>query len=153
MQRGTLTFGAILALFGGWYTVVAWNFPRGTWAQPGPGLYSVLVGLLIMVAALGTMLTSVATLRGSSDTAIAWPAGDGRVRIFGAIGGAAAYIVLLPVAGHIIAAFLACTLIMWTQGDRNWPRLLFWSAVLALVTYFGFVRALGVVFPGHSLIG
>src|SRR5579885_3454150 len=146
MHRGSLALSIVLALFGAWYLSVAAGYPRGTMAQPGPGLYALLVGALIVLASAGTAVEAGLALRAGGELRISWPKPDGLGRIAGLLAGALAYLVLLGNAGHLIAAFIACVLIMRSQGDGNWLRVLLCSAALAGLTYYGFVVLLGVIF-------
>src|SRR5689334_20404232 len=105
MQRGALIVAALFTLGGAWYITTALSFPRGSLQRPGPGLYAILMGSLLTIAAIGTGVRAALAIRAGEDAAFVWPAGDGRLRILGMIAGALAYLVLLPQIGHLLAAF------------------------------------------------
>jgi len=153
LQRGTLILAACLALIGVWYVSQALTFPRGTLAQPGPGVYSILVGGLIVATSIGTGFEAVQTLRTAGDVEINWPAPDGWLRIFGLLGGAVVYLVLVDRIGHLMATFVTCVLVMRTQGYTSWVRTVLLAALIAGATYIIFVRLLSVPFFGNSLLG
>src|SRR5437870_2642306 len=124
MHRGSIALSLTLAAVGAWYLTVAVGYPRGTIAQPGPGLYAVLVGAMIVVTAIGTGVQAALAIRAGGEVGIPWPNDDGWVRMAGLMAGALGYVILLVNTGHLIAAFVACVVIMRSQGDTNWLRIL-----------------------------
>ena len=153
MHRGTLILAVCVALIGGWYLSQALTLPRGTLAQPGPGVYSILIGGLILATSIGTGVEGARSLRTSADVAINWPAPDGWLRILGLMGGAVIYLILVNRIGHLLATFVTCIVVMWTQGYASWPRTILWAALIAGATYLIFVKLLSVPFFGDSLLG
>jgi putative tricarboxylic transport membrane protein len=138
MQRGGGIFAGVVLVIGLVYCGLALGFPRGTLAQPGPGIYTLLVGALLVIAA---------------DVPIEWATSDGRVRIAGILVAAFGYLLVVGPVGHLMAAFLACAVVMRTQGEVRWIRVGLWSVGLAVASYYGFVVLLGVHLPSGLLFG
>lgn len=153
LHRGTVVLGVILTLIGAWYVSQATTFPRGTMAQPGPGVYSILLGCLIVVTAVGTSVEGGLALKGGRDVEVQWPAVDGWLRIAGLLAGAATYLLLLGQIGHLLASFAACLVIIRAQGYASWPKAVLWAAGTAAATYLVFVKVLAIPFFGNSLLG
>src|SRR5437588_4794227 len=103
MHRGTLALSLILAAAGAWYLSVAVGYPRGTMAQPGPGLYAILVGGMMLETSAGAAAQAALALRASGEIEIPWPKSDGWVRMAGLMAGALVYVILLGNTGHLIA--------------------------------------------------
>jgi putative tricarboxylic transport membrane protein len=153
MQRGGGIFAGVVLVIGLVYCGLALGFPRGTLAQPGPGIYTLLVGALLVIAAAGTLAQAVLKLRTSADVPIEWATSDGRVRIAGILVAAFGYLLVVGPVGHLMAAFLACAVVMRTQGEVRWIRVGLWSVGLAVASYYGFVVLLGVHLPSGLLFG
>jgi hypothetical protein len=153
MQRGIAILALVILVVGLAYTGIALTYPRGTLAQPGPGIYTLLIGGLLVVAALGTVVQSLLASRAGPLLPIEWPTLDGRVRIAGIFVAAFAYLLLVGHVGHLIAAFLTCALVLRSQGETRWTWVGGWSAALSVASYYAFIVLLGVRMPGTSLLG
>lgn len=168
-RHGTLVVSLVWAAVGAAYLAIALTFPLGTVAAPGPGGYSVLVGMLLTLAALGSA-AQVMWGRGGTTAAAqpdaetgAVPDADtvaagavsgraGAARMAGMVGGALAYVVLVGLLGHLLSAFLAAVIVMRTQGDRRRLRIVGWALILSVTTYYGFAVILGIRLPGPPLV-
>jgi hypothetical protein len=153
MQRGVAVLAAVVLVVGLGYSAVALTYPRGTLAQPGPAIYAMLIGGLLVIAALGTLVQSLLAVRQGPPLAIEWPTVDGRVRIAGIFVAAFAYLLLVGHVGHLIAAFLTCALVLRSQGEGRLIRVGVLSAALSIASYYAFIVLLGVRMPGTSLLG
>lgn len=83
-------------------------------AQPGPGLYPLLVGGLLVLSALGV---GVEATRGRSQRTAEWPEGAARARVSAVAGATLGYIMLLPYVGHLLAAVLVTLVVLQVMGD------------------------------------
>ena len=67
MERKNLFSGIFLALFSGITIYLAFKLPLGNSAKPGPGLFPLLLGILIGLLALLFFLTTVRSNRGKPE--------------------------------------------------------------------------------------
>jgi hypothetical protein len=59
MQRRSAVVAGIILVIGLCYAGLALNSPRGTLAQPGAGIYTLLTGSLLVVSAAGMLWQAV----------------------------------------------------------------------------------------------
>ncbi len=114
-------------------------------AEPGPGLFPLLVGGL-MCAAAALNLVQVLLERGSEKFDLRKNARD----IALLVGAIAAYIVLLPRAGFVISAFLMLFATLSLYGMPGVWRRAAVAAVVTLVALAVFRMLLGVNFPSPA---
>lgn len=114
----------LLALGAG-YLVLAVQL--GFWDEdrPGAGFYPVLVGTLLLVCLVGDMIRRKATAGTERSprrtTRLPW-------RIVIVLASVLAYLVLVPVVGHLIITMLIVTALVMSFSRRPW-----WQVVIAAV--------------------
>ena len=57
------------------------------------------------------------------------------------------YSMFMPVIGYLIATFLLMVVLFWIVKGERWPRILLFSFLTAMVTYFVFAKWLGSSLP------
>lgn len=139
--RVTGILGLILAFL---YLLEGSRYPQGSMAQPGPGLYPLLLGSLLLFSASGLVLEA---MFGSSEPSVAWPSGSARRRFLAVLGATLGYILLLPYLGHALAAALLTLAVLHSMGSSPWPLKIMLSFVLSLASYYLFVLLLGIPLP------
>jgi putative tricarboxylic transport membrane protein len=144
VQTGPLVVGVIGVVLGFFYLFEALRFPRGTLAQPGPGFYSVLIGVLMMVAGLAVAIESAV---GPVLKEVEWPSGRARWRVVAIVAVCLAYVVLLPSVGHVILAPALVFAILHILELASWPLKAALALVVGVGSYFLFVVLLGVQLP------
>jgi len=82
------------------YLVEGRNYPLGSLGHPGPGLYPMLVGAMMLIA---TSMTVVEAGKGTNQAGISfdWPSGVGRWRVFTVVFAALGYTLLLDPPGGL----------------------------------------------------
>ena len=127
------------------YTLGATSYKVGTLSSPGPGLFPLIVGIVIMMTSAVYLVTEC--LRPSAP-----PEGRGHAfRRVPTIGlGILAYIVLLKPAGFCIAATVLCGVLLWILGRRPW-WLVFAIALAASAACYYLFNLLGVPLPAGLL--
>ncbi len=145
MRRGLLAVAGSGVVVGSLYLAEALRYPRGSLAQPGPGLFPLLVGALLLVSAAAIGLEALLIRR---DRPVDWPAGV-RLRRFGLVGLATlGYIVLLPAIGHPLAGSLLLWVVLRVMGLRPWGLVVLLGVAMALGSYYLFGVLLGAPLPG-----
>lgn len=150
MRRALFTVtivGTILSLL---YLVEAFQYPRGTPNQPGPGFYPILIGFVLLVGFLGTGLESVIS---RSREEIDWPKGAARWRILSIALSSLAYVVMLPYLGHPLAGTLVTLVVLETMSLPSWPIKIGVALANGLGSYYLFSVLLGVPLPAGIWYG
>lgn len=144
MQRALFAAGAggvVLALA---YLAGARTYSWGTAAQPGPGLYPALVGLLLFVSATAVALEA---WRQPAELDPGWPIGSARMRVIAMLGPTAGYVALLPYFGHPVAGTLLTLAVLHVMGMRRWPAKIAVALAIGLGSHYVFAKLLGVPLP------
>ena len=138
---GTLIVAMLLAVA---YLAEAMRYPRGTMAQPGPGLFPLAVGALMLIAALGTGLEARSR---KTWEEMDWPRGLDALRVLGVLAASLGYVLLLPHLGHPVAGTLVTLAVLQMMQFRGWVVRLTLSLVIGLGSYYLFAVLLGVPLP------
>lgn len=112
---GAATFG-IGSIMGLGYVLEAAQYPIGTLASPGPGLYPLVVGAVIFISLLGILLES---RRAEGQEGFEFPDREELVRVTSAIFLFVLYIILVDYLGHAITAALISYPLLRLMGQRN----------------------------------
>lgn len=152
-MNGTGRFAGLLAallflVIGSGQMVLAWRLPGGVGlsvAEPGPGLFPLLVGGLLCAAAAAYLIQVLSLPRSpaTGEGAAPW-------KIVALVGSLAAYIVLLPRLGFPVAAFLLVLATLSIYGMPGLWRRVAVAALITLAAYLAFTLALKVSFPAAS---
>lgn len=152
MKRGILITSILGFIFGLAYIVEAFSYPRGTMAQPGPGLYPLLLGTLILLSSLGTGL-ELLFRRFEKEEAAIWPRGANGRRLLAVLAASLAYALLLPYLGHPFIATLITLVVLQVMGVRSWPLKITLALLIGLGSYYLFGKLLAVPLPVGVLFG
>ncbi len=137
----TAAVGSILAIG---YLIAGWGYPLGKMAEPGPGVYPLAVGILMMAGAVGLGLEAwLRRLR--LDTP--WPSGAGRSRVLAVLASGLGYALLLPYLGHLIMGTLVSLIVLRVMGLPRWPLCIGLAIAVGLGSYYLFGRILDVPLP------
>ncbi len=136
----------ILILFAVFYLATAAHLPLGARHQPGPGVYPILVGLLILGLSIGLALQAM--LGGqAARTPVEWPTGIAAWRMLAVAGASAGYILLLPHVGDAVAGAATALLVLRVMGMRRWWVAWALAVGLALTFHYVFVVLLSIPLP------
>ncbi|MBI3969482.1 MAG: tripartite tricarboxylate transporter TctB family protein [Chloroflexi bacterium] len=131
-------------VLGAAYTAEALRYRWGSLANPGPGLFPVLVGVLVMLGAVGVALE---TFTDPPVGDAAWPQGVGRWRLLAIVAVAALYVATMPYLGHPIAGTLVMFAALQIMGLANWPLKIGLALCLGLGSHYLFATWLGIPLP------
>ena len=137
----TAVVGSVLAIG---YLITGWDYPWGTAAEPGPGVYPLIVGLLMMAGAVGLGLEArLRRLRLDAP----WPVGAGRWRVLAVLASGLGYAFLLPHLGHPLAGTLVSLIVLRVMGLPRWPLCIGIAIAIGLGSYYLFGQILDVPLP------
>jgi putative tricarboxylic transport membrane protein len=124
---GVTALSVVLAVI---YLAEALRYSRGSLADPGPGLYPLLVGALILLGAAGSALEVV---RRPTTQEVEWPEPRAGGRLLAILAAVVGYVVALVPLGHAVAGTAAALAILHAMGMRAWWR----KGLLALLAGVG----------------
>ena len=113
-------------------------------AEPGPGLFPLLVGVVLLLGFLGT---GVEAFVSSSRVKVAWPTNVAGRRVLAVALSSAAYGLALPLLGHLISGSLLAFAVLHFMALRSWPVKISLSLGIGVGSYLLFGLLLGVPFP------
>ncbi len=145
MRRARFVLVAVSFWLGVMYLAATCRYPLGTAKQPGPGLYPLIVGGLLLFSSLATAWQTRSLPAGD----IEWPRGAGRWRTGAIFLAVLAYIVLLPDFGHPLASALTIFISLQALGGLRWPTKIFLAVFLGVASFYLFNNLLGVPLPGR----
>jgi putative tricarboxylic transport membrane protein len=145
VRRARLVLVAGSFLLGIIYLAATFRYPLGTARQPGPGLYPLIVGGLLLLSSSATAWQ----IRSMATRDIEWPQGAGRWRTGAILLAIFAYIVLLPDFGHPIASALTIFISLQALGGLRWPTKILLAVFLGVASFYLFNNLLGVPLPGR----
>jgi hypothetical protein len=129
MRRALLGVDSAALILSCLYLWGALGFPRGTMEQPGPGLYPLFVGALLVIASIGSIITDlVKPAQGELEI----PKGKNLGRLLVVAGAAAAYVLLLPFAGHLLSSIMLVFVVLQAMGLASWPMKIGVTIAIAL---------------------
>ena len=141
----SLISGLIFLLIGSGQIFMSLRLPGGlgiSAAEPGPGLFPCLVGILMTIASVSHLVQVWYAQRVKSAEVEKLP-----LDIFLLIGSMAAYILLLTRAGFMVAAFLLLYSTLTIYGMSGVWRRISVAVAGTAVSWLVFTLGLGVNFP------
>ena len=144
LRRGRMIAGFVALALSLAYLVQATTYTVGTLDEPGPGIVPIVVGIVMALAGITVLIDAAAIPR---DEAEEIPAGSDRRRLLLCLFYLLLYLLALPWAGDMIAAFGLGVATMRTLSSRSWPRIVIYAAIIAVVCHFFFVTLLEVQMP------
>ncbi len=150
LRRALLGMAGMSAVLSLVYLVTSLQYPMDTAAQPGPGFYPFIVGILWLVSSVGLALESRTKEEG---TVISWPQGTAFSRIIAIVGALLFYIILLPVLGHVIVAAVVILVALQAMGGLRWQFRIIIAVLLTLGSYYLFDVVFDVPLPRGIFFG
>ncbi|PHY07445.1 MAG: hypothetical protein CK528_04110 [Alcaligenaceae bacterium] len=143
---------ALAALFfmllGGAQIWLSFRLPDGLGlspAEPGPGLFPMLVGSLLLTSATSVLVQTLAAQRVAESTRERFPVD---IVLLAAL--IAGFIFLLPRLGFVVSAFCLLLGTLSLYGMPGWWRRVGTAFVMTAVSYLVFTRGLSVNLPSAS---
>jgi putative tricarboxylic transport membrane protein len=144
LKISIISIGLSVSYFAG-----ALSYSIGTLAQPGPGLYPLLVGVLLILASVGVFTS---TLLRPSIKSIEFPKGRGLWQLLFITAVMIVYAVALPYIGHLLAAAIVVFGVLQAMGLRQWYLKIGLTVALSLGSFYLFDILLKVPLPRGWLL-
>ena len=145
MRRADRVGAVLLLLFGVWFAAVALrNYTYWGTTGPGSGFFPFWLGLAMAVLAALLLVRAVR----EPDPGPPWvPHGRGLVRFLGVLGGAVAFLVVMPWLGMAVTTVLFLVGILKLLEGHSWAASVAIALATALVNWAVFAWWLRVPFP------
>ena len=117
-RRSVLIAATVGTAFALVYLTYGFRYPMGKPNHPGPGVFPLLVGLVLLLGCLGTGMEAL--LRRTTEKVL-WPKGPDRLRMLSILAAVIGYVLLLPYLGYPLNATLLSLTILQVMGLRKWP--------------------------------
>ena len=133
--------GIAVSLF---YIAEAFRYPWGNLAQPGPGFYPLLIGILLVIGFLGTGFEAALS---TYPRKVDWPRGASLGRVVAIALAGMGYVLLLPYLGHPVTGGLVTLVVLQAMNLPSWPLKIGLSLANGFGSFFLFSVLLGVPLP------
>lgn len=147
-HRAKMVTEAVIVAVAAGYTVLAGQLGLGGSSRQGPGFFPLLVGIVLMLAAGIHLVTLVVRQRrGQADAGTGWPS----VQAGLVLAALAAYLVALPLLGHLLAATIMSAAVLKLLGTRRTWVILAIAVATGFLSDLLFTVLLGVALPEGPL--
>jgi putative tricarboxylic transport membrane protein len=144
-----MVVGCGIALFGVFVLCASMFITGGAAHRLPPRTFPMVVGFLLFFCGIGLAIKNW-SLRGA-DLAIPWPDKEGVRTILVTLVSLACYIALMDPLGLPLASFLYIAFSIWYLKRSKWLMALVISLITAVISYYLFIRLLGLSFPAGFL--
>jgi putative tricarboxylic transport membrane protein len=156
VKLGSIVFAGLILAIGLVFEIMALNMPRGRLSYPGPGLFPMIIGIFLIVTALGCFLQEILSRKKRSAGPSASPLPnqdsappDGRnvKKTFQLMASLIGYTLVLNTLGFVISICAFLVIAIRIFGYRRWFPALAMAIVIAGISYVSFVLWLKVPLP------
>lgn len=148
-RTADIAAGCLIALVGIFVFFASTGISVAGVHRLSPRTFPYVVGLLLLCCGIGLALKSWSVR--NEGPAIAWPDGEGIRTIAGSLVGLACYIALMNPLGLPLATFLYLAFSTWYLKPSKWWMALMIGLITGVVSYYLFIRLLGLSFPAGFL--
>jgi putative tricarboxylic transport membrane protein len=144
-----IVLGCFFALLGIFIIYASTFITGGAAHQLPPDTFPKVVGVLLLLCGSGLALKSW-SIKGA-DLPIPWPDREGFRTILVTLAGLGCYIVLLNPLGMPLATFLFLSFSIWYLKRSKWLMAIVIALITSVISYYLFIRVLGLSFPAGPL--
>lgn len=144
-----IVVGCGVALFGVFILVASMYITGGAAHRLPPRTFPMVVGFLLLFCGIALAIKNW-TLKGA-DLAIHWPDREGVKANAVTLVALGCYIALLNPLGLPLASFLYIAFSIWYLRRSKWLTALVIAVIIGAVSYYLFIRLLGLSFPAGFL--
>jgi putative tricarboxylic transport membrane protein len=153
MKRVHLYITLFWIAFGIFFSVCSYRLGLGEFLEPGPGLFSFGIGLIIMLLGVYKLISAFLSL-GKGERGLGEKeegsifSNTSRLAVLAVV--LFAYALFLQRLGYLISTFLGMALLLRIAGYARWVLIIVYAAIISVISYAGF-SYLGVIFP-HGIL-
>jgi len=138
-------------VLGGAYFIGSLGLPMGPAAQPGPGLFPLLVGIAMVVFSLRLFIQSLKTEEIPGEEADPFPRGKDLHRVIAITATLIFFAVSLKTLGYGISSSVLICVVLRVLGLQSWAKILLISITTAALSYLVFAYFLEAPLP-HGVL-
>jgi putative tricarboxylic transport membrane protein len=132
---------------GGAYLIESLHLPLGPAAQPGPGLFPLLVGIAMVAFSLRLFIQSLKTEEGPAEKEDPFPKGKDLQRVVVIAGTLIFFAVFLNILGYGVCSAVLIGAVLRLLGLKSWAKILLISVLTAAFSYLLFASVLEAPLP------
>lgn len=148
MRRADQISGVVVLLFSVLLMVGSWRMPASATFGPGAGFLPFWLGALLAILSVLLVLGASRQAVGP-DTKPIFPTGTSLLTLGAAIGGLAAYILLLEVLGFLVGTGLLTAFLLGVVEREKWSTTILVAILNSAGLYLVFQVLLGVNLPSN----
>lgn len=148
-RTADIVMGCFFALLGIFIIYASTFIQGGAVHQLPPDTFPKVVGVLLLLCGCG--LAAKAWSIKTADLPIHWPDAQGFRTILVTLASLGCYIALLNPIGMPLATFLFLSFSIWYLKHSKWLLGLVIALITAVISYYLFIRVLGLSFPTGPL--
>ena len=145
MKIGSVVFAGLILAVGLVFEIMALKMPQGRLSYPGPGLFPMIIGIVLIATALGCLLQEILPRKRGQDSAA--PGGRNVRKTFQLMTLMIGYTFVLKTLGFLISICAFLVIAIRIFGYRRWVPALAMAAVIAGISYVSFVLWLKIPLP------
>jgi hypothetical protein len=146
VRRDTAT-GIVVLLIGVVFLVYNLKYSLGQWANPGPGVFPLMVGVVWVILATWHLVSVLRKHEAPARETLQESKTKGRTKALFIIGALVFYLLTVKWAGFFVTTFLFVVICSRLAGARGWGRPLALSVGINLFCYLLFGMWLKLSFP------
>jgi len=147
MVRREIESSIVVLLIGVLFLVYNLNYTLGQWANPGPGVFPLMVGGVWVVLAVWHLVSVLRKHKAPARETLQESETKGRTKALFMIGALVFYLLIVKWAGFFVTTFLFVVICGRLAGAREWGRPLALSIGINLFCYLLFGMWLKLSFP------
>ena len=144
MRKATLATGITVFVLSLGYLLMSFQYDMGTANRPGPGLYPMCVGCVLLLCSAGTV---VSTFLNPPAGTIEWPTGISRWKIIALLVVTLFYALTIEILGYIICTSIIVFVSVQVMGVRSWPLKIGLTLAMTILVYILFGIILNLPLP------
>ncbi len=144
MKKSTLIFGITCLILSLVYLKNALNYSFGVMNEPGPAVFPIFAGGLLLVGSIGTLVQAAVKSPGEK---CGWPRGVERVRVLAIVVAGLVYAFGVEFLGHILGSMIVILTCLHVMRMRSWPWKIATSLLVSIVSYVLFHTLLSTSLP------
>jgi hypothetical protein len=149
LRRADMIVGWFVALFGLFILLASLSISGGVAARLPPRTFPVVVGSLLLLCGLALGIKSWRLK--DEGTKVQWPDRTGIRTIIVTLIALGCYIATTNTLGMPLSTFLYLSFAIWYLKRTKWLTALIIGLISGIVTYWLFIRLLGLSFPTGAL--
>ena len=147
MVRREIESSIVVLLIGVVFLVYNLNYALGQWANPGPGVFPLMVGGVWVVLAAWHLVSVLRKHKAPARETLRESETKGRTKALFMIGALVFYLLIVKWAGFFVTTFLFVVICSRLAGARGWGRPVALSIGINLFCYLLFGMWLKLSFP------